>query len=153
MAKSDRSLYAAPFYHVPNDPIVLEVGAGLSNLSGTIAMARQPEPDTATSQFFINVYDNTFFDPDESSDGYAVFGEVVGSMFPVGAIANTYTYPSNYYIYDYFQDLPVVPAIIESASVVHCVTKPDGDLNGDCYVNLLDIAFMAEHWLEDTTSH
>ena len=143
-----------PFYHAPNNPIVLEVDANLSNVRGTIAMARLSEPDTANSQFFINVSNNSLdFDPSESSDGYAVFGKVIGNMFPVDAIAYTYTYPSNYYVYNYFQDLPVVPAIIESASVVHCVTKPDGDLNGDCSVNLLDITFMAERWLDDTTSH
>jgi cyclophilin family peptidyl-prolyl cis-trans isomerase len=142
-------LYASEFYHAPNAPIVLEVDAGLSNLSGTIAMARSTGPDTATSQFFINVSNNSLdFDPSEISDGYAVFGEVVGSMFPAEAIAYTYTIPSNYSIYNYFQDLPVIPAVIESARVVQCITYPQGDLNSDCYVNLLDLAILAEHWLE-----
>lgn len=145
-------LYASDFYHAPNAPIVLEVDAGLSNLQGTIAMARSNEPDTATSQFFINVHDNLSFDPSETSDGYAVFGEVVGSMFPVKAIASTYVIPSGYYISSYFQDLPILEAVIESAEVVQCVTKPVGDVNGDCYVNLLDLAILSQHWLEGPVS-
>lgn len=147
-------IYASAFYHAPNAPIVLEVDAGLSNLQGTIAMARTTDPDTATSQFFINVSNNSQdFDPSDTSDGYAVFGEVVGSMFPVEAIAYTYTYPSNWYISGYFQDLPVVPAVIESAGVVECITKPQGDVNGDCYVNILDLAILSQHWLEGPSAN
>jgi cyclophilin family peptidyl-prolyl cis-trans isomerase len=59
-----------------------EAGNGLSNVRGTIAMARTPDPDSATSQFFINVADNTFLDRKEAADGvgYAVFGRVVEGM-------------------------------------------------------------------------
>lgn len=57
-----------------NPPIALEVGRGLSNLQWTLAMARTPDPDSATSQFFINLVDNVALDT--SGGGYAVFGAV-----------------------------------------------------------------------------
>jgi len=53
---------------------------GLSNVRGTIAMARLPQPDTATSQFFINVGDNTTLDGAPGRPGYAVFGRVISGM-------------------------------------------------------------------------
>jgi cyclophilin family peptidyl-prolyl cis-trans isomerase len=69
------------------DPIVNEAG-GRSNLAGTIAMARTSEPDSATSQFFINLEDNTDLDPGGSTDaGYAVFGEVVFGQSTIDTIA------------------------------------------------------------------
>lgn len=60
-------------------PIPLESRTGLSNVRGTLAMARTSVPDSATSQFFINVVDNPFLDQPNSRDGngYAVFGKVV----------------------------------------------------------------------------
>jgi cyclophilin family peptidyl-prolyl cis-trans isomerase len=62
------------------DPIKLESDKGLSNLRGTIAMARTNDPDSATSQFFINVADNKFLDKADGRDGYAVFGKVIAGM-------------------------------------------------------------------------
>ncbi len=59
------------------DPIALEVGVGLSNLRGTIAMARSAALDSATSQWFINLVDNVNLDTD--GGGYAVFGSVTGA--------------------------------------------------------------------------
>lgn len=71
-----------------HEAIVLESQTGLSNLRGTIAMARTGVPDSATSQFFINTVDNTFLDyADASNPGYAVFGEVVSGMDVLDAIA------------------------------------------------------------------
>jgi cyclophilin family peptidyl-prolyl cis-trans isomerase len=63
-------------------PIVNESSNGLSNKRGTLAMARFPEPDTATSQFFINVVDNGRLDKAMSPDGagYCVFGKVLEGM-------------------------------------------------------------------------
>jgi len=62
-------------------PIVLESNNGLSNLTGTVAMARTNDPNSATSQFFINLSDNTGLDySDASNPGYAVFGEVIKGM-------------------------------------------------------------------------
>ena len=66
------------------DPIPLEVGRGLSNARGTIAMARTSVPDSATAQFFINVADNTRLDT--GGGGYAVFGRVVEGLDVVDRI-------------------------------------------------------------------
>src|SRR5262245_49836393 len=63
-----------------------ESNNGLSNERGTIAMARLPEPDTATSQFFINVKDNRRLDASQEMPGYAVFGKVVDGMDVVDKI-------------------------------------------------------------------
>ena len=69
------------------DPIVLESNNGLSNLRGTVAMARTNVPDSATSEFFINHVDNLFLNYSTTSAGYAVFGKVVQGMDVVDAIA------------------------------------------------------------------
>jgi peptidyl-prolyl cis-trans isomerase A (cyclophilin A) len=69
-------------------PLKLESDNGLSNLRGTLGMARQNAPDTATSQFFINVADNLFLNyASAAAPGYAVFGKVVDGMAVVDAIA------------------------------------------------------------------
>ncbi len=73
------------------DPIALESDNGLKNERGTIAMARTNNPDSATSQFFINLIDNAFLDKSSGSDGYAVFGEVVEGLDVVDAIAGVTT--------------------------------------------------------------
>jgi len=67
-------------------PIKNEYGNGLKNTVGTIAMARTQNPDSATSQFFINVVDNPFLDGQGGGAGYAVFGKVIGGMNAVNAI-------------------------------------------------------------------
>lgn len=70
------------------DPIPLETNLGLSNVRGTLAMARTTVPDSATASFYINHVDNTFLDYEsEDSPGYAVFGEVRAGMEVVDAIA------------------------------------------------------------------
>ena len=69
-------------------PIKNEATNGLKNARGTIAMARLPDPDSASSQFFINVVDNTNLDaPSFDGFGYAVFGKVVKGMEVVDAIS------------------------------------------------------------------
>jgi len=66
--------------------------SGLSNTRGTVAMARTTAPDTATSQFFVNVVDNSFLDPGQSTpDGYAVFAQVTWGMDVADAIAQVTT--------------------------------------------------------------
>jgi len=90
-------------------PIVNESDNGLSNLRGTIAMARTQVLDSATSQFFINVVDNTGLD---GPGGYAVFGEVVEGMDVADAIVAVPTTTVGNY-----EDVPVDPIIIESATV------------------------------------
>jgi peptidyl-prolyl cis-trans isomerase A (cyclophilin A) len=68
-------------------PIINESGNGLTNTRGTIAMARTRSPNSATSQFFINVVDNPNLDPPSpGAAGYAVFGRVVAGMDVVEAI-------------------------------------------------------------------
>jgi len=71
------------------NPIKNEAGNGLSNLRGTLAMARTSDPDSATAQFFISVKDNTFLDRSGDTPrqaGYAVFGRVIDGMEVVDKI-------------------------------------------------------------------
>ena len=66
---------------------------GLGNTRGTLAMARTPAPDSASSQFFINLKDNGFLDRKQSRDGvgYCVFGKVIEGMDVVDKIAGVRT--------------------------------------------------------------
>ncbi|MCX7096651.1 MAG: peptidylprolyl isomerase [Methylococcales bacterium] len=73
-------------------PIANEANNGLSNLRGTVAMARTSDPNSATSQFFINLADNTFLDYSATSAGYAVFGTVTKGMEVAGQIENLGSY-------------------------------------------------------------
>jgi peptidyl-prolyl cis-trans isomerase A (cyclophilin A) len=75
-------------------PIVNEAGNGLKNDIGTIAMARTSDPDSATSQFFINLENNQFLNyqsPDPELIGYCVFGRVLKGMDVVREIASSQT--------------------------------------------------------------
>jgi cyclophilin family peptidyl-prolyl cis-trans isomerase len=72
-------------------PIRNESGNGLSNLRGTIAMARTSDPNSATCQFYINHKDNLFLNGDTPGTGYAVFGKVTEGMDVVDKIANVAT--------------------------------------------------------------
>lgn len=78
-----------PTLRAPTDAAIkLESNNGLSNLRGTLAMARTAVADSATSQFYINVVDNLAFDyVSDTQPGYAVFGKVVDGMATVDAIA------------------------------------------------------------------
>jgi peptidyl-prolyl cis-trans isomerase A (cyclophilin A) len=79
-------------------PIPLESNNGLSNLRGSIAMARGGDPNSATSQFFINAKDNTSLDYKSSAagqQGYAVFGRVISGMTTVDAINTLPVYVYN----------------------------------------------------------
>jgi len=93
-----------------NAPIKNEAKNGLSNKRGTLAMARTNVVDSATSQFFINLKDNTFLDHGERDFGYAVFAHVTGGMDVVDKIAAVKTTSK-----DYHDDVPVEPVIILSA--------------------------------------
>jgi peptidyl-prolyl cis-trans isomerase A (cyclophilin A) len=98
-------------------PIPLEAGNGLMNIRGTIAMARTGDPNSATSQFFINTVDNPALDPGYASDGrgYAVFGYVTEGMEVVDKIraVPTAASPKN----PAFQNLPNTPVLINKATV------------------------------------
>jgi cyclophilin family peptidyl-prolyl cis-trans isomerase len=95
-------------------PIKNEATNGLSNLRGTIAMARTNEIDSATSQFFINVVDNKFLDHQGPTNfGYAVFGKVVEGMEVVDKIRKVPTTQKGFY-----KDVPVEPVVIQSISLI-----------------------------------
>ena len=69
--------------------IILESKVGLQNTRGTVAMARTSEPNSATSEFFVNLIDNTFLDYQSASmPGYAVFGKVLSGMEVIDSIAS-----------------------------------------------------------------
>jgi len=95
-------------------PIVNEASNGLKNDRGTIAMARTANPDSATSQFFINHKNNDFLNySGQSKPGYTVFGKVVEGIDVVDAIAAVKTTRKGRY-----SDVPVEPVVIKSAKVV-----------------------------------
>lgn len=97
-----------------HEPIVNEASNGLKNDRGTIAMARTPHPDSATSQFFINHKDNNSLNyAGPGKPGYAVFGRVVKGMKVVDKIAKVQTTRRRGHA-----DVPVVPVVIKSARVV-----------------------------------
>ncbi len=95
------------------DPIKNEWENGLKNNRGTIAMARTSAPDSATSQFFINVVDNAMLDQPRGGAAYAVFGKVVGGMAAVDAIRAVQTGQRGQH-----GDVPVTDVLIEKASVL-----------------------------------
>ena len=93
-------------------PIKNEANNGLSNKRGTLAMARTGVVDSATSQFFINLRDNTFLDHGTRDFGYAVFGQVSSGMDVVDAIAGVRTGNRAGH-----QDVPVEPVSIITVDV------------------------------------
>jgi cyclophilin family peptidyl-prolyl cis-trans isomerase len=163
----------------PNEPIVNESYNNLSNIRGTIAMARTSDPNSATSQFYINHVDNLFLDRDNAADGYGycVFGRVLTGMDVVDTIAQT----SVVYINPSFTHFPW-PTIVEisQASVAppgywlstdldnngianyqdfatlalnwqKTAAQQPGDLDGDGTVDSNDLAMFAYDWLQTTT--
>jgi peptidyl-prolyl cis-trans isomerase A (cyclophilin A) len=88
-------------------PIKLETNKGLSNLTGTIAMARTNVPDSATTQFFINTVDNLGLDYSNQDPGYAVFGKVISGMDVVYEIEKVETSTKSGH-----QDWPVEDVVI-----------------------------------------
>ena len=103
------------------DPVQNEAKNGLKNEAGTLAMARTPAPHSATAQFFINVANNDFLNPERSQDGwgYAVFGKVISGMDVVTRIAKTPTGPAG----PFRSDVPKQPVVIESVTVVDAKKK------------------------------
>lgn len=96
-----------------HEPIENEAANGLSNDRGTIAMARTPNPHSATCQFFINTVDNDFLNfrsPDPSGFGYCVFGKVVEGMETVDAIEGVKTATLHG-----MRDVPTETVVIEQA--------------------------------------
>jgi peptidyl-prolyl cis-trans isomerase A (cyclophilin A) len=88
--------------------VVNESGNGLTNVRGTVGMARGAEPHGSDVQFYVNLYDNEALDPNQTRWGYAVFGKVVQGMDVVDKIGNVATNT-----HGAFKDTPVEPVIIQ----------------------------------------
>ena len=91
----------------------LEKG-GPKNTTGTLAMARTNDPQSATAQFFINVKDNAFLDPTAQQPGYTVFGKVISGMDVIQKIKTTPTGAGG----PFSSDAPKTPILINSATLV-----------------------------------
>ncbi|MGA2171571.1 MAG: peptidylprolyl isomerase [Sedimentisphaerales bacterium] len=97
-----------------HEPIANEAANGLKNDRGTVAMARLPDPNSASSQFFINLVNNDYLNYVQGKNpGYAVFGKVVEGMDVADAIAAVKTERKGQHA-----DVPIEPVIIKSAKVV-----------------------------------
>jgi len=99
-------------------PIKNEANPFVPNRRGTIAMARTSAPNSATSQFFINLIDNSNLNKSSSSAGYAVFGKVLEGMIVVDQISSVKTGIQNQ-----MRDVPLKPIIINSVKISH--PKPE----------------------------
>jgi len=99
---------------ITRDNIINESGNGLSNIKGTIAMAREFAPHTANSQFFINLVDNQKLDPRPDRWGYTVFGEVVSGLHLIQDISQGETGPGG----DFEENVPVKPFIVRSMRIM-----------------------------------
>jgi cyclophilin family peptidyl-prolyl cis-trans isomerase len=143
----------------PCDPIINESNNGLSNLRGTVAMARGTEPNSATSQFYINWQDNTFLDwkdpndrvdPNDANDvGYCVFGQVISDMNVIDRIAHlptedNVTVPNDGTLNNVPR--PPGPVIIYNAGIL-------GDLDEDSDVDFKDYSIFANQWLDSGSSN
>jgi cyclophilin family peptidyl-prolyl cis-trans isomerase len=128
---------------VPGAPIINESYNLLSNVRGTVAMARTEEANSATSGFYINWQDNTFLDrPDVPANpndvGYCVFGRVISDMNVVDRIAHLPTVSE--------LPKPPGPVIIYNAKIL-------GDLDKDSDVDFKDYSIFANQWLNDGNSN
>jgi peptidyl-prolyl cis-trans isomerase A (cyclophilin A) len=112
--------YTAELEEKPTQaPIRNEARNGLRNSRGTIAMARMTDPNSATSQFFINLKDNHMLDFGIGGAGYAVFGEVVEGMDVVGRIATVPTTSRGQH-----QNVPMMAVLIKKARELETWAPP-----------------------------
>lgn len=98
-------------------PIANEASNGLHNIPGTVAMARTVDPNSGTSQFFINVNDNkslNYIDSSPERIGYCVFGRVVKGMGVVNKIAALPTGPGG----SFLSDVPEKAVVIQSITLI-----------------------------------
>ena len=100
---------------VTHDPVINESSNNISNKKGTIAMARTSSPNSATSQFFINLRDNEFLDKSNSADGYGycVFGQVTDGIEIVEQIGAVSTGNNGGH-----SDVPIENVIINEVTVI-----------------------------------
>ncbi|HMB74274.1 MAG TPA: peptidylprolyl isomerase [Gammaproteobacteria bacterium] len=89
--------------------VVNESGNGLSNLRGTVGLARSNEPHTGTTQFYVNLADNLDLNPRPSRWGYAVFGTIEEGMEVVDSIGHSATAGGG----EFVRNVPVTPIVIE----------------------------------------
>lgn len=140
---------SADLNKVTTAPIINESYNGLSNLRGTIAMARTGDPNSATSQFYINHADNLFLDKAKAADkfGYCVFGKVVEGLSAVDTIAQI----STMYIDALLSDFPYSPPVVISRAYVRpCDSSYCSNFSSDIQVNFADFARFALRWLDNT---
>jgi len=95
------------------EPVVNESFNGLKNAKGTVAMARKSDPNSAKSQFYINVVDNFFLDPRTHTPGYTVFGRVISGIDVAEKISKSPTKKSGH-----MADVPITPIHILEAKVI-----------------------------------
>jgi cyclophilin family peptidyl-prolyl cis-trans isomerase len=98
-----------------NGTIVNESGNGLSNLRGTVGLARSNEPHSGTSQFYINLADNIDLNPRPTRWGYAVFGKIIEGMDVADDIGHRPTGAGG----PFDKSVPVDPIVIESIQVLN----------------------------------
>ena len=99
---------------ITRPPVAHEGATGVKNDIGAIAMARTNDPNSATSQFFINVADNSRLDPTGPGTGYVAFGKVVSGMDVVNKIKESPTGAGG----PFPTDVPKTPVVIQSATLV-----------------------------------
>jgi peptidyl-prolyl cis-trans isomerase A (cyclophilin A) len=112
--------FTADLNQKPTDaPVVSEAQNGLKNNRYTIAMARTSDPDSATSQFFINVNDNAALDfPNAMGNGYTVFGKVISGTQTIDAIRKIPTMVAPAPRMGRMADVPSKTVTIESATIL-----------------------------------
>lgn len=114
MIQSGGHTFDMTFRESGREPIINESNNGLSNIRGTIAMARIADPDSAKAQFFINHKNNQRLDAKAAKPGYAVFGAVISGMDVVDAIAAVEVRSMGFY-----QDVPAKPIRILKARLLN----------------------------------
>ncbi|WP_332856163.1 peptidylprolyl isomerase [Duganella sp. S19_KUP01_CR8] len=103
-----------------NAPVPIESQNGLTNNTYTLAMARTGDPNSATSQFFINVADNEALNyPGRDGFGYTVFGKVIKGQEVVDKIKGVLVDDKGM-----FQNIPVIPVVIKSATILKTPVQP-----------------------------
>jgi len=97
-----------------DNSVINESGNGLSNLRGTVGMARTAEPHSATTQFYVNLADNLDLNPRPTRWGYTVFGTVVEGMDVVDEIGHAPTGAGG----EFERSVPVNPILIENVTLL-----------------------------------
>ncbi|PYE32020.1 peptidyl-prolyl cis-trans isomerase A (cyclophilin A) [Idiomarina fontislapidosi] len=109
--------YDADFSDKPSfETIVNEAGNGLLNSYGTIAMARERKPHTATRQFYFNLNDNTSLDPDDGDWGYTVFGRITTGLDVLEKLAALESLPFDEKTG--WRDVPATPPVLKRVEIV-----------------------------------